>query len=69
MVLLLPRTFAFSVAFGKLIVLLITKALKNEGWVLKLAFNIFVTKLYGFCLSIAYIARRRQPYIESLLTL
>ena len=28
----------------------------------------FVVKLYGFCLSIAYIARRRYPYIESLLT-
>ena len=26
----------------------------------------FVVKLYGFCLSIAYIARQRHPYIESL---
>ena len=26
----------------------------------------FVVKLYGFCLSIASIARRRHPYIESL---
>ena len=26
----------------------------------------FVVKLYGFCLSIAYIARWRHPYIESL---
>ena len=29
----------------------------------------FVLKLYGFCLSIAYIARRRHPYIQSLATL
>ena len=28
-----------------------------------------MVKLYGFCLSIAYIARWRQSYIESLLTL
>ena len=28
-----------------------------------------MVKLYGFCLSIAYIARRRHPYIESLPTL
>ena len=27
-----------------------------------------VVKLYGFWLSIAYIARRRHPYIESLPT-
>ena len=26
----------------------------------------FVVKLHGFCLSIAYIARRRHPYIQSL---
>ena len=26
--------------------------------------KLFVEKLYGFCLSIAYIARRRHPYIE-----
>ena len=29
----------------------------------------FVVKLYGFCLTIVYIARRRHPYIESLPTL
>ena len=28
-----------------------------------------MVKLYGFCLSIAYIARQRHPYIESLPTL
>ena len=33
------------------------------------AFSIFMVKLYGFCLSIAYIERMRNPYIESLLTL
>ena len=51
-------------------VLMITKALKGEGWVLKQAFrSVFVEKLYGFSLSIAYIARLCHPYIESLLTL
>ena len=36
-----------------------------KAWV---PFSVFVVKLqaYGFCLSIAYIARRRHPYIESL---
>ena len=29
-------------------------------------FSMFVVKLHGFCLSIAYIARWRHPYIESL---
>ena len=29
----------------------------------------FVVKLYGFCLSIAYIVRQCHPYIESLPTL
>ena len=33
------------------------------------AFSVFVVKLYGNCLSIAYIAHRSDPYIESLLTL
>ena len=33
------------------------------------AFSVLVVKLYGFCLSIAYIARQRHPYIESLPTL
>ena len=61
MALLLPHTFAFSVAFGHSRVLLLTKALKEEAWVLKYAFSMFVVKLYGFCLSIAYIARRRHP--------
>ena len=28
-----------------------------------------MAELYGFCLSIAYIAVRRHPYIESLPTL
>ena len=32
-------------------------------------FSVFVLKLYGFCLSIAYIACRCHPYIESLPTL
>ena len=31
--------------------------------------TISVEKLYGFCLSIAYIARQHHPYIESLPTL
>ena len=44
---------------------MITKALKEEGWVLKEAFSVFVAELYGFGLSIAYIARLRHPYIES----
>jgi len=34
--------------------------------VLKQAFSIFVLKLYGFCLSIVYIACQRHPYIKSL---
>ena len=33
------------------------------------AFSAFVVKLYGFCLSITYIARRRHLYIEILSTL
>ena len=33
------------------------------------AFSAFVVKLYAFCLSIACIARRRHPYIDSLPTL
>ena len=33
------------------------------------ASSMFVVKLYGFCLTIAYIARRRHSYIESLPTL
>ena len=69
---LIPHTFVFSChphGFWPLIeVLLITKALKEEAWALKYAFSVFVVKLYGFCLSIPYIARRRHPYIESLLT-
>ena len=35
----------------------------------RLAFSVFVVKLYGICLSIAYIARGRHTYIESLPTL
>ena len=72
---LLPHTFAFSYllrGFWPLItVLLITKALKKEAWALKYGFSVFVVKLYGFCLSIAYIARTSVPslYIESFLTL
>ena len=27
----------------------------------------FMVKLYGFCLSIAYTAHQRHPYIESVL--
>ena len=73
MALLLAHTFVFSClprGFWPLVwVLLITKALKEEAWALKEAFSVFVVKLYGFCLSIAYIARRRHPYIESLPTL
>ena len=44
---------------------MITKALKEEAWILKEAFCVFVVKLYGFCLSVAYIACQRHPYIES----
>ena len=46
-------------------VLVITKTLKEEAWALKYAFSIFV-KLYGFRLSIAYIARPCHPYIVML---
>ena len=35
-------------------VLPIIKALKEKVWALKYAFSVFVVKLYGFCLSIAY---------------
>ena len=63
---LLLHTFAFSCllrGFWPLItVLLITKALKEEAWALKYGFSVFMVKLYGFCLSIAYTARRRHPY-------
>ena len=40
--------------------MLITKALKEEGWTLKYAFSVFVVKLFGFCLSIGYIAHPRH---------
>ena len=51
----------FRKAFGQVyLVLLITEALKKDGWVLKYAFSVFVVKLYSFCLSTAYIARRRH---------
>ena len=43
-----------------------------EGWkktmvepLIKQAFSVFVVKLHGFCLSIAYIAHQCHPYIES----
>ena len=35
----------------------------------KISLSVFVVKLYGFCSSIAYIARRNHPYIDSLPTL
>ena len=35
----------------------------------KWALSVFVVKLYSFSLSIAYVAHRRHPYIESLPTL
>ena len=38
-------------------VLLISKALKEEGWMLKYAIGIFVIKLYGFCLNVLNILR------------
>ena len=43
--------------------------LKEEGWVLKEAFGVFVAELYGLCLSIAYIVCPHYPYIESAPTL
>ena len=49
--------------------MLIIKALNDEDQVLKQAFSVFVVKLHGFYLSIAYIVRRPHPYIESLPTL
>ena len=36
---------------------------KVNTWALKSAFSIFMVKLYGFCLSIAYIAHQRHSYI------
>ena len=70
MALLLQHTFVFNClahGFWPLIwVLLTTKALKEEAWALKKAFSMFVVKLYSFSLSIAYIARRRHLYVESL---
>ena len=33
------------------------------------AFSVFLVKLYGFILSVAFIKRPRHPYIESLPTL
>jgi len=65
---MLPHTFLFSCLpqgfWENILVLLIIEALKEEDWVVKE----FVAELYGFCLSIAYIARLRHPYIESLPT-
>ena len=67
MAFLLSHTFVFSCLpqnfWESILVLLIIEALKEEGWV------VFVAELYGFCLSIAYIARLHHPYIESLSTL
>ena len=56
---LLLRTFAFLAVFfwATTSVLLITKALQEEAWAPKSAFSAFAVKLYGFCISIAYIAR------------
>ena len=48
---------------------MITKAPKEEGWVLKEAFSVYVAELYGFCLSVFDIVHLYHPYIESLLTL
>lgn len=44
------------------------KALKEEGWMLKYAFGIFVIKLHGFCLNVLNILRT-WAIIESLPTL
>ena len=49
----LPHTFAFS-------------CLPRTCTCLADHKGVFVAKLYGFCLSIAYIVRRRHPYIESI---
>ena len=74
MALLLPHTFAFSYLphsfWGLIWVLLIMKAVSMmKTRRLNKLFSVFVVKLYGFCLSIAYIAHWRHPYIESLPTL
>ena len=58
MAFLLPHTFVFSFLLQSFwAMMLMTKAVKEEGWTLKYAFNVFVVKLFGFCLSIGYIAR------------
>ena len=63
----LLHTFAYNClpqgSWTTLWVLLIIKALKEEGWVLNTLLAYFVVMLYGFCLSIAYIAHLCHPYI------
>ena len=59
----IAHNFAFSCLphgfWATILVLLSIEALKEEGFI------VFV-KLYGFCLSIAYIVCQCHPYIESL---
>ena len=59
----LSRLAVFREAFGRLWVLLIKEALQEEDWTLKKVFSVFVAKFYDFF----NIARRRHPYIESVL--
>ena len=59
----LLRLAVFCVVFGQLY----ERCWSQRHWKRKPgSFSIFVVKLYGFCLSIIYIARRHHPYIESL---
>ena len=61
MAFLLPHNIVFSFLLQSFwAMMLMTKALKEEGWTLKYAFNVFVVKLFGFCLSIGHIARPRH---------
>ena len=56
MAFLLLHTFTLSCSLRGFLatrrILLVINALKEEGWGI---FSVFVMKLYGFCLSIAYV--------------
>ena len=68
MVLSLPHSFVFSYLPASIRVLLIIQARKEGEWVLKYAFGLFLAKLYGYCLSVAYIVRPDHSYIQCLST-